>query len=614
VTHFRAPVRPAWSGKQWLESLGAWVYVGREAACDAGMEIIRRGVPVATDLEAEGLGAAGRNLKCVIFSPLPDGDCAVILDPRDAVQWDFARWMIDTAPELVFHYSCFDVPNLAMNRLIRPHHAAKIRDGLLTARLAEPDNLVSKNLASCASRYLGYTTDKDGMLTSAKAVGMRGKEQMYREFDLDRPVYIRGAAADAIVTARLDAPLRAAAYHRLTDHPYPEWGVVGDEAVRLIEREQRLNRMSLAKAIKGYRVDLEYLDRYNAQFAVQLNQKERMLQHLGIRPGVAQDLLAVLDAQGVIPANYPRTKKTDVLSGKKDDLAKLMHPLAREFVWHKEHLKIYDDYLTKARDLAVYDVNGDLRLHPTINYFGATTGRMSVGDPPLQQFPELARGVILFDGNGTSIDWSQIEPVTIAYVAGDTNIISMYENSTDDLYLIVGNVAHIGRKPAKTQTLGTLYGQGLDLTAAKLGVDTAEALRIKDAVFGTMPKVLEFTFKLRQIAKTYQLVPTVSGRIIPIPLGWYEGRQSVAAHKGVNYFVQGSAYDVLAEALIGIIDAGLSDAVYFPMHDEVICASEAAYDIRRIMQTPPERLIKHSGRVPVLKTDMLDLGERWAAA
>jgi len=614
VTHFRAPVRPAWTGRQWLESLGAWVYVGREAACDAGMDLIRRGVPLATDLEAEGLGAAGRNLKCIIFSPLPDGDCAVILDPRDAVQWDFARWMIDSAPELVFHYSCFDVPNLAMNRLVRPHHAAKIRDGLLTARLAEPDNMVSKNLASCASRYLGYTTDKDGMLTSAKAVGMRGKEQMYREFDLDRPVYIRGAAADAIVTARLDKPFRDAAYRRLTDHPYPDWGVSGDEAIRLIEREQRLNRMSLARAIRGYRVDLDFLDRYNAQFAVQLNQKERMLQQLGIRPGVAQDLLAVLDAQGVIPPDYPRTKKTDLLSGQKGDLAKLVHPLAKEFVWHKEHQKVYDDYLTKARDLAVYDVNGDLRLHPTVNYFGATTGRMSIGDPPLQQFPELARGVILFDGLGTSIDWSQIEPTLAAYVAGDKYLIHRYETGGVKIYDIIAGVANVSVKRAKTQTLGTLYGQGKDLTASKLGVDLETAEQIKNAVFSAMPKVLEFTYTLRKIADIYRLVPTVSGRIIPIPEGFYQGRKSVATHKGVNYFVQGSAYDVLAEALIGVIDAGLSDAIYFPMHDEVICATEAAYDVRRIMETPPERLIRHSGRVPLLKTDMLDLGERWAVA
>lgn len=611
---YRPPVKPAWEGKQWLESLGAWIYVGRDAAIEQGFHLLRRGVPLSCDLESDGFGADGRRIKCVIFSPVPDGDCAVILDPRDPAQWLMIRKLIELTPMLVFHNSCFDVPNLGANRLIRPEHCWKIWDTVLTGRLAEPDKQVRKTLSACAERYLGYGFDKDGMMTSARAVGMRSNAEMYRKFDLDRPVYIRGAAADAIVTARVLGPIKMAAYQRLTKHPFTDWGVEGDEAWRLIEREQRLNRMSLAKAVKGYRVDLEFLDAYNEKFDAELRQKEWQLEQLGIRPTVAQDLLGWLEPQGIIPSDYPRTKKTQVLSGAKGDLEKLRHPVAIDFVWHKEHQKIYRDYLTKARDLAEYDVNGDLRLHPTINYFGATTGRMSVGDPPLQQFPELARGVILFDGNGTSIDWSQIEPVTIAYVAGDENIISMYENSTDDLYMIVGRVAGIGRKSAKTQTLGTLYGQGKDLTAFKLGVDPIRADEIKNAVFGAMPKVLSFTYDLRRLAETFQLVPTVSGRIIPIPMGFYQGRRSVATHKGVNYFVQGSAYDILAEALIAVIDAGLADAVYFPMHDEAIVASEAAHDIRRIMERPPLRLIERAGRVPVLKTDMAELGERWAAA
>lgn len=611
---YRPPVKPAWEGKQWLESLGAWVYVGRDAAIEQGFHLLRRGVPLACDLESDGLGADSRRIKCVIFSPVPDGDCAVILDPRDPAQWMMIQKLIDRAPLLVFHNSCYDVPSLGANRLIRPEHCWKVWDTVLTGRLAEPDKQVPKKLSACAERYLGYGFDKDGMMTSARAVGMRSQSEMYRKFDLDRPVYIRGAAADAIVTARLLDPIRMAAYSRLTNHPFKDWGVEGDEAWRLIEREQRLNRMSLAKAVKGYLVDLEFLDEYNEKFDAELRRKEWELEQIGIRPTVAQDLLGWLEPQGVIPPDYPRTGKTKVLSGKKEDLAKLRHPVAESFVWHKEHQKIYRDYLTKARDLAEYDVNGDLRLHPTINYFGAVTGRMSVGDPPLQQFPELARGVILFDDDGTSIDWSQIEPVTIAYVAGDDGIISMYENSTDDLYEIVGRVALIGRKRAKTQTLGTLYGQGKDLTAYKLGVDLPKAEEIKNAVFGVMPKVLAFTYDLRELAATFQLVPTVSGRIIPIPMGFWNGRRSVATHKGVNYFVQGSAYDVLAEALIAVIDAGLADAIYFPMHDEVICATEAAHDIRRIMERPPLRLVERSGRIPILKTDMKDLGERWNVA
>jgi hypothetical protein len=54
--------------------------------------------------------------------------------------------------------------------------------------------------------------------------------------------------------------------------------------------------------------------------------------------------------------------------------------------------------------------------------------------------------------------------------------------------------------------------------------------------------------------------------------------------------------------------------VYLLMHDEIVCDAEAAHDIRKIMETPPERLVMMAGRTPVLRTDMAHLGERWAAA
>lgn len=615
MSRYRPPVKSAFSGELWIESIGTQLVVGRDYAIDAATMLARRNVPLACDIESEGLNELGRRLKCVIFSPYPDGETSVILDPRDPHQWQAIADLIDRCPWLFFYNSCYDVPNLGMNRLMRPVHAAKIEDPLLTARLAEPDSSVRKSLADVANRYLGYGFDKEGMLASAKAVGMTSKQQMYREFDLDRMVYLRGAATDAAVTARVRDPLRAAAYTRLTDHPFGNWGVGStEEAVALINREQRLNRMALARTLKGYRVDLDFSDAYNARFATKLAQQEEELTTYGIRAGNANDLTAWLDRQGAIPPGYPRTGKTKALSGKKEDLAKLNHPVARTFVFQKEHTKTYRDYLSKVRDLAHDDGSGVLRLYPTINFLKAVTGRMSIGDPPLQQFPEAARGIILFDGEGTSIDWSQIEPTLIAYIAGDENVIGPYERGDGKIYDIVARFANVSVKQAKTQTLGTLYGQGLDLTASKLGVDVPMAQQIKAQVFGAMPAVYEFTQDLRNIARQFKLVPTLSGRIIPIPEQFFEGRKSVATHKGVNYFVQGSAYDVLAEALVGCIDEGYAEALYFAMHDETLSDTEASRDIQRIMARPPLRLVERAGRTPLLKTDLLDLGERWNVA
>ena len=91
-------------------------------------------------------------------------------------------------------------------------------------------------------------------------------------------------------------------------------------------------------------------------------------------------------------------------------------------------------------------------------------------------------------------------------------------------------------------------------------------------------------------------------------------RTSVATHKAVNYFVQGSAYDGLAEALCEVEAQGLGDAVYLAMHDELVVSTDAADQVQKIMATPPERLCRMAGRVPILRTDRADLGERWAAA
>lgn len=608
----RKPVKPAWTGPQELHSLQATVIMGQREAVAAGIDLVRHG-KLSCDIETEGLGLAARHLKAVIFSDVPDGRTSVVFDPRDPVQAKMVIWMFDHAVSLAFHNSSFDVPQLAMNRLFTPVHADKVDDTLLWARLAEPAETTSKDLGSCAQRYLGLSYDKKGMAKAGKTVGMNSEKQVYEEMDLDRPIYARGAGSDAIVTARLVHRLQKAALERLLyNHPFTGWGVQGSEAVDLVRREQILNRMSLRRTVKGLRADLEYLDQFNEQHAKRIHAEERKLAGLGIRPGVNQDLVGWLDKQNLVPGDYPVTK-TGLWSGAKDHLATLNHPVAADFLWHKEQTHVLKDYLEKVRDLAVSH-DGHEWLHPVVKYFGAVTGRQSIGEPPLHQFPEDARGVILADPGDdlTSIDWSQIEPVVISNVAGQLDVLDGYENRGEKFYTVVERLTGIPYKQAKAQLLGTLYGQGKRLTATKLGVSPEEAEEIKNAIFQPMAKVLQMTYTLRELARQHRMVPTISGRILPIPSGFYNGEYSVQTHKGVNFFVQGSAYDILADRTVECEKAGLGDAIYLLMHDEIVCSTDAAHDIRKIMETPPERLCRHSGRTPVLHTDMERLGQRWA--
>jgi DNA polymerase-1 len=636
-----APVRPA---AESFTSTAAGTHGWESLPCFAGRLAITTvhsawaDQPVSVDIESFGLDRYSARLKCVSFS---DPRTAVVLDPRDDAQRQAIAFVIHTAPKLIFHNSAFDVPNLARNGLIGPDHCGKIEDTLVHSRLAEPDLLTSKNLAAAGHRYLGTSTE-DHLLQAFKAAGLT-KEQGYYQFDIDRYLYLLGSASDAIMTSRLLGRVRDAAYDRLTTgHPFTVNGVAGGEAWELVEKVQRFNRILLRRACKGLRVDAEFLDQYQDRTARELSEAEKSLAELHIRPGNANDLMSYLDKEDALPADYPRTAKTKKPSTVANHLETLGHPAAKVYVRHKQISKIQNDYLAKAVDQS----GEDGRIYPSANVLAAVTGRASYSGTPLHQFPEDARGVVLADEGDalTSIDWSQIEPVIVANVAGDVEPLLGYESGRVDFYEAISEQARVARPVAKTVLLAQLYGEGLGKLAADLGIpitlddaimtdwDGATAEGLRTTIFDTLPKTADLVRAaraakpgqreglLRRIARDYGVVFTLAGRIVPIPMGrgWVDeetgeiGPPSRAVHKGVNFFVQGSAFDVLMETVIKGDEAGLADTLYLTMHDEVVTSTDAAQEWEQIMRTPPERLVRLAKRVPVLRTDRADMGERWA--
>lgn len=608
MTNRTTPRRPALEGT-YPAGHGAVYTIGRDAAIEAIRGIRHRTGVLAIDTEGHGLGLDALDLKCV---QLGTADHAVILDPRDPAQHAEIRRTLAGAEELVLHNSPFDAPVLAHNGLMMPEDCRKITDTLVYARMAHPSDHGGNGLLACGARYLGMDGE-DALIKTFKALGM-SKQEGFKAFDIDRPVYVLGAATDIIVTARLLPVLRQAVLDTLTtNHPYGVYGIRGDDAVRLREREQRINRVMLKRSVIGLRTDLEFLEKYRATNAARTAELENTLVQHGIKPGNGNSLTAWLDAGGHLPDNYKRTKATNRPSATAADLATLDHPLAATFVEHKKVTKIESDYLQKVADST--DATG--RIHPQTNILGAdATGRMSMGNPPLHQFPGPARGIILADPGDSlvSVDWSQIEPVVAANVAGDTAVLAGYEDGTSDLYSTVADKAGVNRKTAKVIVLGLMYGEGLAKLAGDLGVTVEAADELKAAVFRAMPKVAGLLGKLRRVGGDHRKIFTLSGRIVPVPMGTYDGQTGPMRHKAVNYHIQGSAYDVLAESIIRIDEAGLSDAVYLAMHDELIVSESAYRDVERIMRTPPDRLCWIAGRTPVLRTDSLILGERWATA
>lgn len=609
------PRAPAQAGTFTLTHTPPTTYtVGRHEAMEEIKQILRTTDTLAVDIETFGLGRDARDIKCVQMGTT---DRAVVLDPRDPVQKQTIGWALAQASEIVLHRSPFDAPALCANGLIRPDDAYKITDTLVYARMANPSDFGGNGLEACAERYLhlwngGVGPKGSSLLQAFKLLGL-SKADGYRTFDLDRPAYVMGAATDVILTAALLPAVREAAHTQLTEgHPFSKYGLDDMSAYDLVEREQELNRIMLWRTLKGLRVDLEYLDAYRAQNGRETAALATRLEGQGIRPAHGPSLTAWLEERGELPADHPRTKETKVPSSTADHLGRLAHPLAKDFVRHKQLTKVDKDYLAKVVDLSEDDL-----IYPEVNILGAgATGRMSYSTPPLQQFPEGARGIVLADEGDrmASVDWSQIEPVVAANVAGDQAVLAGYEDGSSDLYVDLGKVTGLGRKTAKTVVLAQMYGEGLAKLAGDLGITVDQAEAIKHKVMRLMPATSRLIAKLRRVGGDHLKVFTVSGRILTVPMGTYDGRRGPMRHKAVNYFVQGSAYDLLAEAVVECRRQGLSEAIYLAMHDELVVSEGAMEDVRRIMETPPERLCFLAGRTPVLRTDAKVLGERWSVA
>lgn len=620
--------RPALSGTYPLPGIpNATLTTGLDAVRQVVTSWFSTGQAIlAEDIETYGIGAdagPGR-IKCVTFATASE---AVILDPRaNDGSRELIVWTQIYARTLIMHNASFDCPSLAINNLFPLPLVDKVTDTLIWARLATP-GLTPKTLEACLERYLGLVSEP--ILNLFRALGYKTKREGFLHLDIDSPAYLFGAAADAIGTARLEPLIRAAAIDRQLQHPFGNGiGLSRYEAELMAGERQEHNRWGIERTIDGIAIDIGYLERYRQANRAVMDRATSALAGLGIANG--NQLTAWLSQAGAIPPDYPRTPKTDRASTKADDLAILRHPVAEVYADLQLKTKM-DGYLQKCVDMA--DDAG--RIHPTTAVLKAAHGRDAMADPPFHQFPEEARPIAVADPGctWTSTDWSQQEPRVAMNLAGDVGPALLdYERQGTKIYSGIADLADVTMDVAKIVVLAGLYGEGRAKLSADLGLSPdpwieeevwssgkvrearwgyAAAEDLQRAVFSAIPYTERFMNDGKRIARDHQLAWTVSGRILPIPSGWYKGKYSVQAHKWINYCVSGSANDEISRTIVLARRMGMGHLVKFGMHDELVHDTEIAYEIKQLMETPSERFCRLSKRVPVIRTDQELLGSHW---
>jgi len=302
--------------------------------------------------------------------------------------------------------------------------------------------------------------------------------------------------------------------------------------------------------------------------------------HYGVDPAKNAKVIEYLQDQGF---TFTTLTKGGSIALDAEVLATVDHPVSQLVLQRRKAQKIARTYLRHFFE----DVDEDARLHPSVNFIAAQTGRMSMSNVNLQNLPrssesnplaELVRSCIIPASDHTLVfaDFSQIEFRLFASLSEDQDLIHAFD--ADDFFTEMArgifNDPSIQKKDPRRQITknamyATIYGAGNEKFAWTAGVSLTEAKEFMALLNRRFPAIKRLQRRITEEGER-NLRETGQASVLG-PL--FERRFAIdddKIYKLVNYMVQGSAAQVLKLKLIQLAQAGLQDYLVIPVHDEVI--------------------------------------------
>lgn len=560
----------------------------------------RRGEFVAIDTETTGVEVfgAGHRLRLAQFGIAREA--WIIPVELGAPFAAAARDALEHLPRLAAHNATYDALVVEKHlRLPLEELWARVRDTRIYAHLVdarkESEGGVGHALKNLAAHYVdsAATDGQTELLAEFRAIGA-DKRTGWARIPWNNPVYLRYAAADVVLVARLLPRIVA------------EVSALGIPRT-LVDYEHRIARIGAAVKRRGMLLDADYTRRL-------VNDLEREAEHYA----------AVARRYGVTSVNAPR-QVADALTGMGEVLTE--RTSSGQFSVGKEVLLALADLNPQWERLGVREPNpladAVLRskragkwatsyaramleladpagyIHPDVNTMGARTARWSVSNPPLQQLPSsdwrIRRCIIAPPGHVVvASDFAQVELRVLAALAGADDIVSAI-NAGQDLHdfttrLVFGipegaPVPAAQRKLCKTISLGKAYAGGARALARQTGLPLPQVQAAVSAYDRELPEIARFARRLaRHAQENGMTVKTPSGRILRLDRD--------KSYTAVAYLCQSTARDILGQALCDIEDAGLLGNVFGVVHDEVLAyaprehAREVADALGECMRMP----------------------------
>jgi DNA polymerase-1 len=512
----------------------------------------------------------------------PDGE----QPPLDAVIAALRPALTDPAIPKYAHNANFDL-------LVMQQHGIDVRpiafDTLIAEWLRDPlsNQLKLKRLAAVELNV--HMTEIQELIGSGKT-----------QITMDQVPIERAApyaAADAVATYRLVAPLRA----RLLPADAgarvdPLWGVVMPPPLHVFETiEMPLVPVLVQMERAGVLLDVPYLHDYSRLLADQLRALQLEIYNLAggygpfniNSPKQLNDVLfgkLGLRAEGVRKTTHGFSTAADVL----DDL-RGQHPIIDKILEYRELTKLQGTYV-EALPRLIHPQTG--RVHTSFNQTGASTGRLSSSNPNLQNIPirtdagrAVRRAFIAPPGwQLISVDYSQVELRIMAHVAQEPTLLQAFRDGQDihaaTASVIYGvpldQVTRTQRNFAKRVNFGLLYGMGAYRLARDSDLTLAEAEAFIKTYFKRLPGVKNYIDRAKQIAREQKYLCTLFGRRRQFP-GLENSSHNIRAaaeREAINMPIQGTAADIIKRAMIDLqtelARSGLAARLLLQVHDELV--------------------------------------------
>lgn len=573
-------------------------------------------VALAFDTETTGLDIYSRGFSCRL-AQFGDHLTSWVLPGRYA---DAIGYAVRSADRLVCHNSSHDLHVLDKHYGLRLEDThPKTLDTFLISHIIDPrspeDGAVGHGLKDLATYYVDpFCADGARILKDVFKANKWTSDTGWCAIPEDHPDFVLYAGLDTILTSRLLEKLLP----------------MVREFKDLVAFEHKLQLVTAKMERKGILLDVEYTLRLQEELTrtetYHNEQVVRICRELGVAPLTPRGQRDVLDAtfwalsmgglrkrrasngkqyvdmsagsnqvivSALLKMGETLTETTDsgaLAIGKeilndlcdvnKDDerldirepnvLAQHVKAAKRAGKWRSSYI----DQMINTRD------END-RIHPKISSLKARTGRMAISRPPFQQLPSSGRKIrdclIADPGHElVSCDYDQVEMKLLAALTKDERMVQVMHDGLDifnyTAEIIYGpEYTKKERGALKAAGYGTCYGGGPKTIAKQTGLTLAQAKKVQGQYLETYPGIKKYSkhLELSALEDPDLAIYNAMGRKLPV--------DKDRMYAVLNYMIQSSARDVFAQAIIRMDEAGLTDYMLLPVHDEMIGQAPVGY-------------------------------------